>query len=96
MSKSRQDATVKTRLGLDKLFEGFQPDTADKAPVETQKAVFLARVLQQRASHLQTPQERRQQAELDRMMQNPGDKVTLLQLTDQAFRSNRPDRKSVV
>ena len=92
MSKSRQDAAVKTRLGLDKLFEGFQPDTAEKAPVETQKAVFLARVLQQRASHLQTPQERRQQAELDRMMQNPGDKVTLLQLTDQAFRSNRPRR----
>jgi RHH-type proline utilization regulon transcriptional repressor/proline dehydrogenase/delta 1-pyrroline-5-carboxylate dehydrogenase len=36
---------------------------------------------------LQTPEERRQQRELDRMLQNPHDKNTLVQLTDQAFRS---------
>jgi len=56
------------------------------------QALFLARQLQQRASELQTPQERRQQTELDRMIQNPSDKTTLMQLTDQAFRSETPNR----
>jgi RHH-type transcriptional regulator, proline utilization regulon repressor / proline dehydrogenase / delta 1-pyrroline-5-carboxylate dehydrogenase len=50
-------------------------------------AVRLARELQRRATDLQTPQERRQQRELDRMLQNPKDKATLVQLTDEAFRS---------
>ncbi|HEY6565521.1 MAG TPA: bifunctional proline dehydrogenase/L-glutamate gamma-semialdehyde dehydrogenase, partial [Pirellulaceae bacterium] len=45
-----------------------------------------------RATELQTPQERRQQAELDRMIQNPHDKVTLTQMTDQAFRSHTAQR----
>lgn len=49
-------------------------------------AVDLARRLQLRATELQTPAERRQQAELDRMLQTPSDKATLVQLTDQAFR----------
>jgi RHH-type proline utilization regulon transcriptional repressor/proline dehydrogenase/delta 1-pyrroline-5-carboxylate dehydrogenase len=53
----------------------------------TDRAVALARTLQQRAADLQTSAERRQQAELDRMLQNPGDKAVLVQLTDQAFRS---------
>ncbi len=57
-----------------------------------QKAVRLARRLQERADQLQTPQERRQQAEFDRMMQHPADKVTLVQLTDQAFRARTPAR----
>ncbi len=51
------------------------------------EAVRLARRLQERAVALQTPQERRQQAELDRMIQHPADKATLVQMTDQAFRS---------
>ncbi len=51
------------------------------------RAVALARELQQRALELQTPHERRQQAELDRMLQTPSDKVTMMQMTDQAFRS---------
>lgn len=50
-------------------------------------AVALAGALQRRAVELQTSVERRQQAELDRMLQNPADKATLVQLTDQAFRS---------
>ena len=50
------------------------------------QAVDLARRLQLRAMELQTPAERRQQAELDRMLQTPADKATLVQLTDQAFR----------
>ncbi|MFO0922159.1 MAG: bifunctional proline dehydrogenase/L-glutamate gamma-semialdehyde dehydrogenase [Pirellulales bacterium] len=55
-------------------------------------ALEFAKVLQKRAMELQTPQERRQQAELDRMIQLPQDKATLTQMTDQSFRSNSPDR----
>ncbi len=51
------------------------------------KAVALARALQERATELQSPAEKRQQAELDRMLQTPSDKSTLMQMTDQAFRS---------
>ena len=74
------------------LLAEFSPDTSSKVDPQVQKAVYLAQHLQRRASQLQTPQERRQQAELDRMMQNPSDKVTLMQLTDQAFRSQHPRR----
>ena len=52
----------------------------------------LTKLLQQRALELQTPAERRQQAELDRMIQHPQDKATMMQMTDQGFRSNSPDR----
>jgi RHH-type proline utilization regulon transcriptional repressor/proline dehydrogenase/delta 1-pyrroline-5-carboxylate dehydrogenase len=54
--------------------------------------VRLAAALQQRATKLQTPAERRQQAELDRMLRTPADKATLVQLTDQAFRSQQAAR----
>ena len=57
-----------------------------------QRACQLAKRIQQRAVELQTPAERRQQAELDRMLQHPEDKVTLTQMTDQGFRSRSPDR----
>src|SRR4051812_9352380 len=66
--------------------------SASSAPLEVQQAVALARELCRRARDLQTPQERRQQAELDRMIQSPHDRATLTQLTDQAFRSHRPHR----
>ncbi len=56
------------------------------------RACELAKRIQQRAVELQTPAERRQQAELDRMLQHPEDKVTLTQMTDQGFRSRSPDR----
>jgi RHH-type proline utilization regulon transcriptional repressor/proline dehydrogenase/delta 1-pyrroline-5-carboxylate dehydrogenase len=55
-------------------------------------AVARARRLQERALALQTPSERRQQAELERMLQHPEDKATLVQLTDQAFRASRARR----
>jgi RHH-type proline utilization regulon transcriptional repressor/proline dehydrogenase/delta 1-pyrroline-5-carboxylate dehydrogenase len=74
------------------LLAGFRADAASSLPLEVQQAVHLARLLGNRATELQTPQERRQQAELDRMINSPGDKVTLMQLTDQAFRSQRPPR----
>lgn len=57
-----------------------------------QRALSLARELQERATALQTPSERRQQAELDRMLQTPSDKATLVQLTDQAFRARSSAR----
>jgi RHH-type transcriptional regulator, proline utilization regulon repressor / proline dehydrogenase / delta 1-pyrroline-5-carboxylate dehydrogenase len=56
------------------------------------RAVALARELQERAATLQTPSERRQQAELTRMLDNAGDKATLIELTDQAFRSRTAAR----
>jgi RHH-type proline utilization regulon transcriptional repressor/proline dehydrogenase/delta 1-pyrroline-5-carboxylate dehydrogenase len=61
-------------------------------PILVDAALEVAKLLQQRASQLQTPQERRQQAELDRMLQHPEDKSTLTQITDQSFRSNSPGR----
>jgi len=57
-----------------------------------ERAVDLARALQERAAECQTASERRQQAELDRMLQTPADKATLVQLTDQAFRAKTPAR----
>jgi RHH-type proline utilization regulon transcriptional repressor/proline dehydrogenase/delta 1-pyrroline-5-carboxylate dehydrogenase len=77
---------------VNKLLTDFRSDRAAGAPLEVQQAVHLARGLCQRARQLQTPQERRQQAELDRMIHSPHDKATLMQLTDQAFRSQRPHR----
>lgn len=56
------------------------------------KAVAFARKLQLRANELQTPAEKRQQAELTRMIETPSDKATLVQLTDQAFRPKSPSR----
>ena len=59
---------------------------------DVEEALFVARELQSRAAELQTPSERHQQCELDRMIQSPSDKATLTQLTDQAFRSQLPHR----
>jgi RHH-type transcriptional regulator, proline utilization regulon repressor / proline dehydrogenase / delta 1-pyrroline-5-carboxylate dehydrogenase len=70
----------------------FQLDPFSTLPARVQKAVFLARRLQERAIQLQTPSEKRQQAELECMLQNPADKATLVQITDQAFRSRDPRR----
>jgi RHH-type proline utilization regulon transcriptional repressor/proline dehydrogenase/delta 1-pyrroline-5-carboxylate dehydrogenase len=55
-------------------------------------AVALAADLQREAVTLQSAAERRQQAELDRMLTNPADKATLVELTDQAFRSQAAAR----
>ncbi len=69
-----------------------QATTPDELNDVIQRACQLAKRIQQRAVELQTPAERRQQAELDRMLQHPEDKVTLTQMTDQGFRSRSPDR----
>jgi len=78
--------------GLDSVLAQFQPNPQSAYDLLAQQAVHVARVLQQHARSLQTPQERRQQLELDRMIQNPHDKATLIEWTDQAFRSRIPQR----
>ena len=65
---------------------------SDFDPELIERAIVLARELQERATALQTAAERRQQAELDRMLRVPEDKATLVQLTDRAFRSHSPAR----
>ena len=77
---------------LEALLESFELDDDAGHPEAALKAVYLARRLQERAGQLQTPQEKKQQSELERMMQIPQDKVTLTQLTDQGFRSRDPHR----
>ena len=75
---------------LEALLKSLVADPASPYPDRAQKAACLARHLQESASTLQTPAERRQQAELERMVRGPQDRVTLTQLTDQAFRARRP------
>ena len=74
------------------ILSGLQVDEASDVPPRIQRALLLARHLQERARLLQTPQERRQQIELDRLISNPGDRATLVKLTDQAFRTRLPER----
>src|ERR1017187_5920051 len=77
---------------LQQILAGCKLDSHSSAPPAVQKALSLARRLQERATELQTAPEKRQQAELDRMLQTPSDKATLAQMTDQAFRTNDPHR----
>jgi RHH-type proline utilization regulon transcriptional repressor/proline dehydrogenase/delta 1-pyrroline-5-carboxylate dehydrogenase len=77
---------------LEGLLADFHADPKNDHPVVIQKALFLARRLQERATELQTSAERKQQSELDRMLQTPSDKATLAQMTDQAFRTSNPRR----
>jgi RHH-type proline utilization regulon transcriptional repressor/proline dehydrogenase/delta 1-pyrroline-5-carboxylate dehydrogenase len=78
--------------GVRQRLADFAPDANSGVAIEVQQALHLARNLQTRANELQTSAERRQQGELDRMIQSPQDKATLTQLTDQAFRSQLPHR----
>ena len=74
------------------LLKSLVADPASPYPERAQKAACLARRLQELALALQAPSERKQQAELERMVQSPNDRATLAQLTDQAFRARRPRR----
>ena len=86
--ESSPSAAVNALLG------SFQADSDSTCSETIQKAILVARTLQQRAQELQTPEERKQQMELDRMIQHPDDKVTLTALTDQAFRSEEAARSA--
>ena len=77
---------------LGALIDQVTVDASSPWPGTVQRALRVARHLQERARELQTPSERRQQAELDRMLQTPSDKATLVLMTDQAFRTTDPAR----
>ncbi|GAB5403235.1 MAG: bifunctional proline dehydrogenase/L-glutamate gamma-semialdehyde dehydrogenase [Aureliella sp.] len=79
-------------MNLSSILDQLESVDADDLQSVAAAAIQLARQIQTRGGQLQTPAERRQQAELDRMVQHPRDKATLTQLTDQAFRSDRAAR----
>ncbi len=87
-------ATGSTSYSAESLRQLLAGDERNDAAAgdDVQQAVLIARRLQERARELQTPAERRQQAELDRMIQSPSDKATLIEITDQAFRARQPNR----
>lgn len=89
------NAPRQTPLSKEELLAEIRPSLSDDpicAVAIANQALIVARRIQQRAAQLQSPAERRQQAELDRMIQHPEDKATLTQMTDQAFRSASADR----
>lgn len=77
---------------LAEMIRGMDVDPSSDLPADVQKALQLARHLQARGRDLQTPEEKRQQSELERMMESAQDKVALTQMTDQAFRSKTASR----
>lgn len=79
-------------MDLSAFADGIELCDASDLESISRVAIQLARQIQTRAKQLQTPAERRQQAELDRMVQHPRDKAILTQLTDQAFRSSAAAR----
>ena len=91
MPKQDRNPSAAAR-GLQELLAMFEPDASLGRSERIQKALYVAHQLQQRASTLQTPHEKTQQAELDRMIQSPHDKATLTEITDQAFRAKAPHR----
>ncbi|MEP3480395.1 MAG: proline dehydrogenase family protein [Fuerstiella sp.] len=88
MTQTSIDSAIRALLGE------FTPETNSSISSTIQKTLLIARTLQRRAAELQTPAERKQQMELDRMIQNPSDKVTMTALTDQAFRSDAAARSA--
>ena len=91
MTESSDNSNGDT-VDLWSLLDQHSVDPDSSLPEDVQLSIAVARHLQTRANALQTPQERRQQAELDRMIQSPSDKITMIQMTDQAFRANTPNR----
>ncbi len=77
---------------LEHIIDAFSPDPSLPYPPDAQLAAHIASLLQLRAGELQTSAEKKQQRELDRMIQNPHDKATMIQMTDQTFRSDKPKR----
>ena len=93
MARTQSNATARPDERIRALLAADGPSDSDSSAGDAiNQAVQLARRLQQRARELQTPLERRQQAELDRMIQSPSDKATLVEITDQAFRAPLPHR----
>ena len=75
------------------MIDSISPSTSTSAHAsDADAAIELAKLLLSEAKALQTPAERRQQSELDRMIGNDADKATLIEMTDQAFRTHTPAR----
>jgi RHH-type proline utilization regulon transcriptional repressor/proline dehydrogenase/delta 1-pyrroline-5-carboxylate dehydrogenase len=87
IQKSSSSSTSGRRLQRTELLSSASGSGSD-----IDAAIEIARRLLVRARELQTPQERRQQAELDRMISLPEDKATLVEMTDQAFRTSIAER----
>lgn len=85
-------APTSLKGALHRIIDSFEPDPNRPGPPEAQIAAHIAGLLQLRAAELQTASERKQQRELDRMIRNPHDKATMIQMTDQTFRSEKPKR----
>lgn len=81
-----------TPLDLSRLLSLADAHSDGDGDSDADGAIAMARALLMRSRYLQTPQERRQQAELDRMIGHPGDKATLVEMTDQAFRTHSAAR----
>lgn len=77
---------------IEKAMAAFTPDPEGPEDLNVQKAAFLARHLQRRASELVSAEEKRQMDRVHRMIQDPQDKATIVQVTDETFRSNAPKR----
>lgn len=93
MNETREHEGEGSLVGtLRETLETFTPDDSLPFPAQAQLAVHIAGLIQTRSTALQTPQERKQQRELERMIQSPHDKATMIQMTDQAFRSGRASR----
>ena len=77
---------------LEDLLKGFKPEGGLQIALGGAEGV-VCRAPPAAAGHgTADAAEKRQQAELDRMLQTPSDKATLAQMTDQAFRTNDPHR----
>lgn len=93
MNTAIEEAAAGSLKGaLHRIIKDFTPDESLAWPREAQIAAHIAALLQIRAGALQTAAERKQQRELDRMIQTPHDKATMIQMTDQTFRSDKPKR----
>lgn len=88
----RESAAAKGIDGTSKLDRIRLLRAVDGASSDIDAAIAMAKQLLRRARQLQTPQEKRQQAELDRMIGHPEDKATLVEMTDQAFRTSVAER----
>ncbi|MFA6448795.1 MAG: proline dehydrogenase family protein [bacterium] len=74
------------------IFKDFKPELKSEYPPEVQKSAFLARHLLSRAIELETNEEKKKQESLALLVRSPHDKVTIMKLTDQSFRSKSPQR----
>jgi RHH-type proline utilization regulon transcriptional repressor/proline dehydrogenase/delta 1-pyrroline-5-carboxylate dehydrogenase len=81
-----------TKNLLEAIFKDLILDAVAGVETEAQKAAFLAAHLLNRATQLETVEERRKQDSLAQLTRSPSDKAMIMKLTDQSFRSSNPRR----